>query len=76
MEDNEFHIGKLIEKKLNEKEHTKSWLARKLNCDRSNIYKIFDKKYIDMELLNRISIALDYDFYKDCSENLKKEMKE
>lgn len=48
-------------------ERTPGWLAKKINCDRTNIYKIFQRPSIDTELLARISKALDYDFFLDLS---------
>ena len=66
----EIHIGKLIHQKLKEKERTVSWLARKLHCDRSNIYKIFKKSNVDLHLLLKISNILEYDFFKLLSEKI------
>jgi plasmid maintenance system antidote protein VapI len=57
------HIGELIRSKLAEKERTVVWLAKKLSCDRTNIYRIFDSHHINTELLLRISVALDYNFF-------------
>lgn len=67
----ELHIGKLIKQKLKEQERSGAWLARKLFTDASNVSKIIRKKHIDTELLMRISIILDYDFFKDLSESFK-----
>ncbi len=57
------HIGPLIESELHHQERTVTWLAGKLYCDRTNIYKIFKKKSIDTELLLRISVVLHYNFF-------------
>lgn len=65
------HIGKLIEEELRRQERTVSWFARKLFCDRTNVYDIFQRKSIDTELLMRISIVLDYDFFKHYTETMK-----
>ena len=62
------HIGELIRQRLCEIERTPTWLARKINCDRTNIYKIFQRASIDTELLSRISKALEYNFFIDLSE--------
>ena len=62
------HIGELIRQRLCEIERTPTWLARKINCDRTNIYKIFQRASIDTELLSRISKALEYNFFVDLSE--------
>ncbi|MDR2410962.1 MAG: XRE family transcriptional regulator [Bacteroidales bacterium] len=68
----DLHTGSLIAKKLREKERTVSWFANKLCCSRNNIYKIFQKPHIDTELLLRISIILDFDFFSSYSDYLKK----
>ena len=57
------HIGTLIREKLKEEERSVAWFARKLHCDRTNIYKIFQKQHLDSELLLKISIVLDYNFF-------------
>ena len=41
------HIGQLIKEELEHQERTVSWFARKLYCDRSNVYKIFKRPTID-----------------------------
>lgn len=58
----EIHIGQLIRQKQEEKGIKISELARSIHCDRSNIYNIFSRKSIDIELLINISKALDFDF--------------
>ena len=57
------HIGSLIKEELQRQERTVSWFARKLNCDRSNVYKIFKRPTIDTELLLRISQTLQHNFF-------------
>lgn len=57
------HIGKIIECELKRQERTVSWFARKLYCDRSNVYDIFKRRSIDTELLLRISLILNYNFF-------------
>jgi hypothetical protein len=61
------HIGNLIRNKLKEDGRSVSWLAKKLHCDSSNIYRIFQKPHIDSEQLLNISIILCYDFFSDYS---------
>ena len=57
------HIGKLIEEELRRQERSVSWFAKKLYCDRSNVYSIFKRPSIDSELLLRISIILNNNFF-------------
>lgn len=63
-------IGTMIKEELERQERTVSWLARKLNCDRSNIYRLFQKHSIDTALLQRLSVILGRDFFQDLSNNL------
>ena len=64
------HIGSLIREEMLRQERNPTWLARKINCDRANIYYIFRQKSINTDLLERISIALDVDFFKVYTDNL------
>lgn len=67
------HIGKLIKQQMEEQNRTVSWLAHELSYCRTNIYKIYDKKSIDTDLLLRISSILGYDFFAAYSEELQKD---
>ena len=60
---NTVNIGQEIKRVFDASEHTISWFAKKLRCDRSNVYNIFDRKSIDTELLYHISEILHYDFF-------------
>ena len=64
------HIGQLIKMELETQERTPTWLAKKINCDRTNIYRIFDRESIDTALLLRISSALNKNFFKELSQQL------
>lgn len=57
------HIGEIIKEELYRQERSISWFARKLYCDRSNVYDIFKRKSIDTDLLMRISIILNHNFF-------------
>ena len=65
------HIGNLIKEELVKQERTVSWFARKLYCDRANVYNIFSRKSIDTDLLMRISRILNRDFFEFYSESFK-----
>ena len=62
------HIGQHIEKIFREQGRSVKWLAEKLSYDRRNIYKIFRKESIDTALLQKISILLNHNFFKDLAE--------
>ena len=65
-------IGAQIRRVLEDmpKKYTVKWFAAQLNCDRRNVYDIFLRQSIDSELLWRISIILNHDFFKDLSGTL------
>ena len=60
------HIGQLIKEELQRQGRSVGWLADKIFCEKSNIYKMFRRKSIDLYQLMRISEALDHNFLKDC----------
>ena len=64
-------IGILIKEELEKQERSITWFASKLSCDRSNIYRLFQKESIDTNLLVRISILLGKDFFSDLSDYVK-----
>lgn len=58
------HIGNLIRQTLKERGYTVVWFAAQLAYTRVNVYKIFEKKSLDTDLLMRISVILDTNFFK------------
>ena len=62
------HIGQLIEEELRRQERSVTWFAKKLYCDRTNVYKIFRKQSIDTDLLLRISVILRRNFFTDFAD--------
>ena len=64
-------IGNLIKQELEKQERSISWLARKLSCDRTKVYRILQKHSIDTYDLARISILLSHDFFADLSNELR-----
>jgi hypothetical protein len=57
------HIGQLIKEQVKRKRIRVSQLSEKLNVSEPNVYKIYLRSSIDTELLEKISIALDYNFF-------------
>ena len=60
------HIGQLIKSELKRQGRTANWIAAKIFCEKSNIYKLFRRKSIDLDQLMRISEVLNHNFLKDC----------
>lgn len=67
----EYHIGKKIQKTIIEQGRSVKWLSNQLGCSRDNVYKIYQRQFIDTDLLFKISMTLDYDFFADYSEFIK-----
>lgn len=65
------NVGQAIKEELERQERTVTWLAAKVGCDRQMVYRIFKRPSIDCELLQRISIALHRDFFKELSDSLR-----
>lgn len=57
------NIGLEIKRELERQERTVSWFARKLCCERTNVYSIFKRKSIDTDMLTRISKILQRNFF-------------
>ncbi len=57
------HIGQEIKAVLDQQGRKISWFADKLYCDRTNVYNIFKRPSIDTELLLRISLTLNFNFF-------------
>ncbi|MBO4738587.1 MAG: XRE family transcriptional regulator [Bacteroidales bacterium] len=69
------HIGQRVKEVVTQQGRSVSWLAKQIHCDRTNVYLIFKRASIDTDLLQRLSVVLEYDFFQDLSEetNAKKE---
>lgn len=57
------HIGKIIEAEVRRQHKSVTWLSNAIHCDRRNIYNIFKRESIDTELLRRISLTLNVNFF-------------
>ncbi len=68
------HIGELIKAELIRQERTPAWLARKIHCQRPNVYYIFSQATINTGMLMAISKALKVDFFAILSEDMRKDV--
>lgn len=64
------NVGQNIKDELMRQERTVSWLARKLNCTRASVYRIFEKNSIDTSVLVNISKILQRDFFRELSDDV------
>lgn len=69
----QIHIGQAIRRRLDESGHSVVWFARQLSVSRSNVYILFEKRSIDTNILLRISLLLDFDFFSLYSHKLKED---
>ena len=61
----DIHIGNIIKQKFEETSMSITDFAKKIHCERTVVYDIFERKSIDTELLIRISEGLNFDFYNE-----------
>lgn len=66
------HIGHIIRDTLEKQGRKVIWFSAQLPCDRSNVYKIFEKRTLDTAMLLKISQILGVDFFQYYSDFLKK----
>ena len=71
----ELHLGNIVKEQVDRKGYRTVWLAEQLHCHRNNIYKIYEKQWIDTELLLKLSFILNCDFFAIISEYYKRERK-
>ncbi len=70
LDQNDFHLGQIIKKELASQGRTITWLAGEIHCTRENLYKVFHNAWISTDTLYKISEALQYDFFEECSKRL------
>ncbi len=63
----EIHIGQLIKDEFDRQGRRATWLAAELNCNRSNVYSIFQRDNIDVAMLIKISRVLGHNFLRDIA---------
>lgn len=67
----DIHVGKMIHDELKRQGRTVNWFAGQIYCEKSNIYKLFNRKSIDLEQLMKISEVLGHNFLRDCFDEKK-----
>ncbi len=61
------HIGRRIKEVMKMKKVTVVSVARTMECERTNLYNIFEREDINTGLLKKLSIVLNHDFFKELS---------
>jgi transcriptional regulator with XRE-family HTH domain len=69
----EIHIGNVIKHVFKKSRMRATDLAQELHCDRSNIYNIFNRKHIDVEILWALSKIFKHNFFEYYSNAFKNE---
>lgn len=64
------HIGEMIHQELVRQGRTVNWFAKGIYCEKSNVYKMFKRKSIDLDQLIKVSQVLNHNFLRDCYEEL------
>ncbi len=65
MQQQSLHIGHLVKTVFDESGLTVAEFAKRIYCDRTNVYKIFARRSLDTALLVKISKALQHNFFVD-----------
>lgn len=63
---NNVHIGRLVQSVFDKSGMSVSELSRQLHCERTNVYTIFKRRTIDIELLAKLSLILKHNFLNDA----------
>jgi hypothetical protein len=63
------HIGKRIKEIMEQRHRSVIWVSKQIACERTNVYNIFAREDINTSLLRKLSIILEYDFFKELSKD-------
>lgn len=70
------HIGQLIQDQLKKDQRSVGWLSRQIPCSRNHVYKLFKRPSLDGELLLRISIVMQFNFFQYYTAEFLQSLKE
>ena len=59
------HIGHMVKSVFDKSGLSVAEFARRIHCERTNVYKIINRQSIDVETLVKISEALEHNFLED-----------
>ncbi len=65
----EKYIGEQIENEVRKQEWDITKFAEAICCQRNNVYNIFKRNNIDIQLLAKISKVLNHNYFKDLADN-------
>jgi transcriptional regulator with XRE-family HTH domain len=58
------HIGQIIKEKVTEKRLSQEALGKMINTTKQNVGNIYKRRHIDTELLLKLCIVLEYNFFE------------
>ncbi len=59
---------RVMRDELNRQPRSVTWFSDQINCDRTTCYDIFARKFVNCEQLEKISIVLRRNFFRDLAE--------
>ena len=63
------HIGEKIKEVMTQQRVSVISVTKEIECERTNIYNIFERESINSGLLQKFCQILQYDFFKDLSQD-------
>lgn len=63
-------IGDLINEEVRRQEMPVTKFAKEINCQRNNVYDIFNRSNMDIDLLKRVSKVLGVNFFQKIADDL------
>ena len=68
------HIGKIIQKKMKEEGLKAFWLAQKIHCDTSIVYRIYKQQHPDIKRLIDICFHLNINLFSHYSDYIQQQI--
>ncbi len=63
------HVGQRIKEVMEQRKRSVIWISQQIACERTNVYNIFAREDINTNLLRKLCIILEYDFFKELSKD-------
>lgn len=67
-------LGQMIQDEMHRQGRSVGWLAKEIYCEKSNVYKMFKRRSIDVVRLMKISEVLNHNFLRDCFDEVDGEL--
>lgn len=62
---NKLHIGRMVKSVFDKSGLSVAEFARRIYCERTNVYAIFERYDVGVDQLLKISVALNHNFFDD-----------